>query len=97
MQEATNKAMSTERKPLLSNGDIDAAFLRLMPMPSLWTDGAMAARDQYENFITNGVLRVVEGVELDENGDRKGCGWDSDHIYPFSKCCPGCGQPIKRP
>jgi hypothetical protein len=54
-------------------------------------------RRLYEDLITDGKLRVVEEVELDESSYCLRCGYDvtdrSEEVPPY---CHGCGNPIKR-
>ena len=52
------------------------------------------ARTHYENLIDTGVLMVVKTAGIDADGNCTECGWDADHRYPFSTCCPGCGLRI---
>jgi len=59
-----------------------------------YSHGAKHARDHYENLIDTGVLMVVKTAGIDADGNCTECGWDADHRYPFSTCCPGCGLRI---
>ena len=67
-------------------------------------DDLLAIHDEleiYEDLITDGKLRVVEEVELDESGHCLRCGYDvTDRSEPRSPevppYCHGCGNKIKR-
>lgn len=54
-------------------------------------------RQEYEDLITSGKLRVVEEVEWDRKkpGCAK-CGHAWSVLLTISVYCPGCGNPIKR-
>jgi hypothetical protein len=86
--------MNNERKPFLSDDEANC------------DDGhGMFVRDYYERLITEGKLRVVEEVTVDDDGNCSGCGrwvgYPNDPLAAWSgelpKHCKNCGQPIKRP
>lgn len=57
--------------------------------------GLRVMRQLYQDLISQGKLREVKTVEYDLEEGCLGCGWPNDNIYPFSKCCPGCGNEVK--
>lgn len=64
---------------------------------------AWDVRDFYERLIDEGRLRVVEQVTHEERGGFvycSGCDWSAPWeiggMSPNMKCCPGCGNKIKR-
>jgi hypothetical protein len=96
--------MSNERKPLLSDksaGDIAWDAYKVSSSPEL---GGIAVRDHYERLITEGKLRAVAEVTVDDDGNCSGCGkwvgYPNDPLAAWSgelpKHCKNCGQPIKR-
>lgn len=94
-----------KREPMLSNNEIyDESYRADLVQPDSygdgwdspnseanWAIGAKWTRERYEDLIDNGVLAVVKMAGIDAEGNCTECGWDADHRYPFSKCCPGCG------
>jgi hypothetical protein len=57
--------------------------------------GGLCVSNWYEDKIASGELIVAKTVGIDKDGNCTGCGWDADHRYPFSICCPGCGARIE--
>ena len=84
-----------KREPLLS----DATIVEIIDSQydhdfENFKDVGRQVRDHYENLIDTGVLMVVKTAGIDADGNCTECGWDADHRYPFSTCCPGCGLRI---
>lgn len=93
--------MSDERKPLCSDEII------IMHMQRAHNDFNLCdrIRNEYEDLITHGYLRLVKEVELRGNDydcllKCDGCGWSigwhiKDDLPPMIYC-PGCGNKVRQ-
>jgi hypothetical protein len=102
--------MNNERKPLLTHKGIEDVISEAGDVFDWSNDGqwqlvgGTAVRDHYERLITEGKLRAVEEVTVDDDGNCSGCGkwvgYPNDPLAAWSgelpKHCKNCGQPIKR-
>ena len=84
--------MSNERKPLCSDEIITMHLQRAEDDFNLCD----SIRNEYEDLITHGYLRVVEEVEWDRKkpGCAK-CGHPWSVLLTISVYCPGCGNKVK--
>jgi hypothetical protein len=101
--------MNNERESLLSDkavANIAESLRRTKDLTNIaalhLAQGIVICRDHYERLIDEGNLRVVEEVELDDDGCCPKCGaflWmpdAADGSTLMGKYCPECGNKIKR-
>ncbi len=87
--------MSTEKcAPLFKLEDVKCAMKT--QGRSCSDEDARKALHFIDAKIASGELRAVKTVGINVLGECTECGWDADYRYPFSTCCPGCGNPIAK-
>lgn len=97
---------TNERKPVVSSTYliVTAPRFETAGESAMYARGIKTAEAYFHDLITSGNIRVVEEVSAIDpvQGDDvtiticSGCSWGWDWNWKSYRCCPGCGNKIKR-